>query len=106
MILFVLVMFIISLICLILGTLINLGHTDLIHEYHRKNVKDFAGYGKAIGMSIIGLSVIHLISGCIALLWPTDTGVVFSVIFYIIAFIIFLISIIKIQKKYNGKFIS
>ena len=104
--LYSLIMFCVALVCLILGMLICSGHTDLIHEYHRKNVKDFEGYSREMGKCIMGLSAIHMVSGLIVLMWKSKEAIIVSVIFYIIAFIIFFICVYKVQKKYNGSFFS
>lgn len=102
----VLVLFCVALVCLILGMLIRSGNTDLIHEYHRKNVTDFKGYAREMGKCIMGLSAINLISGLIVLIFKTREAVIASIIFYIIAFIIFFICVYRVQKKYNGSFFS
>lgn len=106
MLLFSIIMFSVALVCLLCGMLIHSGSTDLIHEYHRKNVKDFEGYAHAMGGCLLSLSAIHLTSGLITLIWKSKAALIAAIIFYVIAFIIFLICIIRVQKKYNGSFFS
>ena len=42
-------MFVISAIFIVFSILIYRGRTELIHSYHRENVTDRVGYGKAFG---------------------------------------------------------
>ncbi|WP_316559599.1 DUF3784 domain-containing protein [Methanimicrococcus stummii] len=86
-----------SFLCLMLGYFIYNGKTDLIHDYHQKNVTDFKGYGQKMGFAMILIGIAPLVS---VLLWPVD--VILSVAVLIIILIAAVVWIYFIQKKYNG----
>ncbi len=94
--------FVVSVIFIVVGILVFCGNTDLIHDYHRKNVKDFNGYGRGMGKCIIGMGVSFLSGAIIAILIKNDTGVLISVAAATVGFIIAFLFTLKVQKKYNG----
>ncbi|MDV0444844.1 hypothetical protein MmiAt1_03880 [Methanimicrococcus sp. At1] len=86
-----------SVLFFILGYFIYNGKTDLIHDYHQKNVTDFKGYGRKMGLAMILLGIGLLLS---ALLWPIDMRL--SVAVLLIIMIAAFVWIYFIQKRYNG----
>ena len=91
---------------LILSILFFLGHINLLHEYHRTNVKeeDKLIFGRKIGISLLIMSIGMLSSGAIALI-----NSVLDTLALILLFVPLFISIILIVVtiiKYNGKFID
>ena len=97
-------MFLVAIQFWIVGIKVFKGKTELIHDYHQKRVKDKLNYGKAMGKAIIGIGTVIFISALIALvpnlLEDSMISILISVFF--VGFIICMIWIYKIQKKYNG----
>ncbi len=89
-------------IFIVVGILIFRGNTDLIHNYHQKNVKDFDRYGKAMGKGVIGIGVFFLIGGIVSLAFKCEGGTVAGIIIVLSGFVLSLIYILRVQKKYNG----
>ena len=84
----------------IFAVLIYRGKTDLIHDYHQKNVTDLAGYCKAFGKSMGVMSAAMLLSGIVAvfgekLLWSATAVLVAGLTVGIFC-------LCRVQKKYNG----
>lgn len=52
---FGIIMLFVAAVFAVVGFLIFRGKTELIHSYHRENVTDMSGYGRAIGKSVIGI---------------------------------------------------
>jgi len=98
------IMLLIAIIFWIMGIQIYRGKTDLIHDYHQTRVKDKINYGKAMGKAIIGIGTVIFISGLIALVpnLSEDTMISSLLSVFCVGFIICMIWIYKIQKKYNG----
>ncbi len=94
--------FAIAVIFIIVGILIFRGNTDLIHDYHRKNVKDFDGYGKGMGKGIISIGVFFLIGAVIALAVSGESGTIAGIVTALSGFVLSIIYIFKVQNKYNG----
>lgn len=94
--------FAIAAIFIVVGILIFRGNTDLIHDYHQKNVKDFDGYGKGMGKGIISIGVFFLIGAVITLVVRGESGTIAGIIVSLSGFVMSLIYILKVQKKYNG----
>lgn len=94
--------FAIAAIFIVVGILIFRGNTDLIHDYHQKNVKDFDGYGKGMGKGIISIGVFFLIGAVITLAVRGESGTIAGIIVSLSGFVLSLIYILKVQKKYNG----
>ncbi len=95
---FSLILFLTSILFIILGVIIYKGHIELIHSYHRENVTDKIGYGKAMGKALIIFSIPMLISGVIALFTESALPVVILILGMVVGFI----PIIRAQRKYNG----
>lgn len=94
--------FAIAAIFIVVGILIFRGNTDLIHDYHQKNVKDFDGYGKGMGKGIISIGVFFLIGAVITLAVRGESGTIAGIIVALSGFFLSFIYILKVQKKYNG----
>ena len=56
-------MFVISAIFIVFSILIYRGRTELIHSYHRENVTDRVGYGRAFGKALLVVAASPLVSG-------------------------------------------
>ena len=98
------IMFLVAIYFCIVGIKIFKGKTDLIHDYHQTRVKDKINYGKAMGKAIIGIGIVIFISGLIALV-PNlleETMITILISVFLVGFIICMIWIYNIQKKYNG----
>lgn len=93
---------VIAAIFIIIGILIFRGNTDLIHDYHQKNVKDFDGYGKGMGKGIISIGVFFLIGAVVTLAVRGESGTIAGIVVALSGFVMSLIYILKVQKKYNG----
>ena len=98
---FAIAFFIVGLLLITIGIAVYKGKTGLIHYYHRKNVVDHTGYGKAIGRPIIIMGISGLISATMSFFGELWLTIGISVFFFgIILLLIF--SVIAV-KKYNGK---
>jgi len=98
------IMFFVAIPIWIVGIKIFKGKTDLIHDYHQTRVKDKINYGKAMGKAIIGIGIVIFISGLITIIPDLleDTMISICLSMFFVGFIICMIWIYKIQKKYNG----
>lgn len=83
---------------IILGVIIYKGNIELIHSYHRENVTDKIGYGKAMGKSLIVFSLPLIISGVLALFIENSIPVIILIVGMVVGFI----PIIRAQRKFNG----
>lgn len=92
------IIFLTSLLLIILGISIYNGNIELIHSYHRENVTDKFGYGKAMGKALIIFSLPLIISGVLAFFIENSIPVIILIVGMIVGFI----PIIKAQNKYNG----
>lgn len=95
---FSIILFLTSLLLIILGVSIYKGNIELIHPYHQENVTDKVGYGKAMGKSLIVLSLPLIVSGIIAFFTQNSLPVIILITGMILGFI----PIVKNQQKYNG----
>jgi len=95
---FSIILFLTSLLLIILGVSIYKGNIELIHSYHRENVTDKIGYGKAMGKSLIVFSLPLIVSGVIAFFVENLLPVIVLIVGMVVGFIF----IIKTQNKYNG----
>lgn len=95
---FSIILFLTSILLVVIGVSIYKGNTELIHSYHQENVTDKVGYGKAMGKSLIVLSLPLIVSGVIALFTETSIPVIILIVGMVSGFI----PIFKTQQKYNG----
>ena len=84
----------------IMSVLIYKGKTELIHDYHQTKVADKIGYGKAFGKALGVIAFAMALSGIIALLGEAMMWVACTVL--AIGFVVGLILIFCVQRKYNG----
>lgn len=105
MVMYAIIMFLLGILYLILGNKIFHGKTNLIHDYHQKNVKvqDKEAYGRAFSKGMYGIAVSSIASGLVSL-FNRSTIICASIL--ILCFIISIVIIIKAQKKYNGSIFS
>lgn len=94
-------MFVISAIFIVFSILIYRGRTELIHSYHRENVTDRVGYGKAFGKALLVVAASPLVSGVIGLL-GTQNSTAVAVAVLIIGLVIGFTALARVQKKWNG----
>jgi len=86
MIAFAITFYIVGLLLLACGIAVYKGKTGLIHYYHRKNVVDHTGYGKAMGKPLAIMGISGIISATMSFfgeLWIT-VGIV---IFFLVSFL-------------------
>lgn len=81
-------MFVVSAIFIVFSILIYRGRTELIHSYHRENVTDRVGYGKAFGKALLVVAASPLVSGIIGLLGTQNSTAVAAVIVLIVGLVI------------------
>ena len=81
-------MFVISAIFIVFSILIYRGRTELIHSYHRENVTDRVGYGKAFGKALLVVAASPLVSGVIGLLGTQNSTAVAAVAALIVGLVI------------------
>ena len=93
---------------LVMSILLILGHVNLLHDYHRNNVKkeDKKKLGKTSGLSLLLGAFGAIFSGISALIWQEDIRFIFLFLMFIIPFSVSAILMVIFIKKYNGKFIS
>ena len=93
-------MFVLSVLCLVLGVKIRKGNTKLIHDYHQTHIKesDLLEYGKEFSNGMFTLTGALLLSGILYLIGSPigAIGILFAGI--LVSVLIF----VKVQKKYNG----
>lgn len=95
-------MFVVSAIFIVFSILIYRGRTELIHSYHRENVTDRVGYGKAFGKALLIVAASPLVSGVIGLLGTQDRTAVAAVAVLIVGLVIGFAALARVQKKWNG----
>ena len=94
------IMFVCDVLFGIFAVLIYRGKTDLIHDYHQKNVTDLAGYCKAFGKSMAVMATAMLLSGIVALFGEKLMWIATAVL--VAGFAIGIFCLCGVQKKYNG----
>ena len=96
----------VGIIIQILSILFFLGHINLLHEYHRTNVKeeDKLIFGRKIGICLSIMSIGMLSSGVIALIDSTLDALALILLF--VSLFISIILLVVTIIKYNGKFID
>lgn len=95
------IMFLSSAVLLAFCVSIYSGRTDLIHDYHQKNVSDKAAYGKAFGKALFVVAMAPLLSGIIGLFAASRTVGMIAVAVLIMVLGIGIGCIISVQNKYN-----
>ena len=102
MLIYAIIMFAFSVLCIAISISIYKGNTNLIHDYHQTKVTDKKAYGKAFGRALLILGVTALVSGVISLIGDSGEIAVTAVAVLAIGFSVGLICICAVQRKYNG----
>ncbi|MBR4657033.1 MAG: DUF3784 domain-containing protein [Oscillospiraceae bacterium] len=99
-------MFVIAVFFLIMGIAIYKGNTKLIHDYHQTHVKESQRqeYGRAFAKGMFTITATLLISGIIGLFGKDGSVIAYSLGVFCAGFVISIIIIAIVQKKYNGGF--
>jgi len=98
---FAIIFYIIGLLLIAIGIAVYKGKTELIHYYHRKNVVDHTGYGKAIGRPIIVIGISALI--CATMSFFGELWLNVGIFLFFICIIAMIIICLIATKKYNGR---
>lgn len=101
---FTITFYLVGILLLICGIAVWNGKTELIHDYHQKNVTDHKGYGKAMGKAISGSGFSMCFSATVSLLGADWLWLSLGV--FAVGFTAMLILMFIIQKKYNGSLFS
>ena len=96
MILYAIILLLTAILFGVLAVQIYKGKTELIHDYHQKNVTDREGYGKAFGKVMGFLAAVMALSGILAFAMQLAVIVLFAGLF------VGIVLLIAVQKKYNG----
>ena len=93
---------------LVMSIFLILGHVNLLHDYHRKDVKneDEKKLGRASGISLLIGALGAISSGISAFFWTEDMKFIFLFLIFIMPFIVSVTLMLIFIKKYNGKIIS
>lgn len=78
------------------------GKTDIIHEYHCKNVSDLKNYGKAMGKALIGMGAGSAIAVAVAAIWRTSIAIIIASVIFAVTMLAAFMVVEAIEKKYNG----
>ena len=99
-----LILFAVAALCLGFGIAIRRGKTELIHDYHQKNVPEDKRkkYGRAFSVGMFVLAAALFLSGALGLFAERRPFFIASlaVLFAGIAISVFILA--KVQKKYNN----
>ena len=89
---------------LYLGIAVYRGNTNLIHDYHQRNIKESerTEYGRAFAKGMFVVCITLLISGIIALFGKENSVVAVSLAVLFAGLIASFAVLVKVQKKYNG----
>ena len=99
--LYFIILTLVSIPFIIMGLLIwKKQKTNLIHEYHLKDIKDLPGYSASIGKAIFSLGILLLSSGIMSLFSFVPIGVSTGIL--TVGTIVIIIFMFRIQKKYSG----
>lgn len=98
---YAILMWAIAMLFLLLGTLLYRGKTELIHDYHRKNVKseDKKAYGKAFAKGLFAISATLIVSGAAALFIPSGRIAALVILFAGLFAAFFVLW--RVQRRYN-----
>jgi len=99
---YTLLMFAVSALFFIFAVLIYRGRIDLIHDYHRKKVKDKHAYGRDMGKALLWFAVSPLLSGAAALLGTSKAAGLISAAILLTGFAIGFLFMLQVQKRHNG----
>ena len=100
MVVYCVVMFAVSVLFSAFSILIYKGKTDLIHDYHQTKVTNKTAYGRAFGKAMAVIAGTMALSGVVALFGESAMWGAVAVLLG--GLTIGIVSIVRIQKKYNG----
>ena len=100
MVIYAMIMFAVAAVFGVVAVQLYKGKTELIHDYHRNNVTDKAGYGNAFGKAMAVIAAATGLSGAISLFGESVMWCAVAVL--LIGLIAGVLAIIRVQKKYNG----
>ena len=94
------ILFVVAVPFLALGIAVYKGNTELIHDYHQKNVKESqrAEYGRAFSKGLFVICATLLISGVAALFGKEGASLIVLFAGLIVSFAV----LVRVQKRYNG----
>ncbi len=90
--------FIVAGLLFVAGENVCNGKTDLIHEYHQRNIRDKEAYGRAFGRALFVMSAGPLASALLALVGWEKVSITALISGLAIGFAM----LIAVQIKYNG----
>ena len=96
--------YLVGLLLLVLGIAIWNGKTELLHDYHRRNVTDHKNYGKAMGKAVSGMGISACLGATLSFLGEEWLWLSIGVFF--VGFMAMFVVAYFIQKKYNGGMFS
>ena len=102
MILYAVILFLVAILFGFLAVSISKGNIQLIHDYHRTKVTDPKAYGKAFGKGMWGMAGTMAASGIVSLLGSSGTLMWIAIAVLVIGFLLSLIQLVNVQKRYNG----
>ena len=108
MIIYGLILLLVGILFLILSILLCLGKIELLHEYHRENIKDNdkKTFGLLTGLSLMISSFGFITSGLLSLVLGEKANPNFTTIFFCAHLFVSIVLLLIFIKKYNGKIIS
>ena len=104
MLIYFVIMLVFAVLFLIIGLAIYRGKTELIHDYHRRKVREDERqeYGRSFAKGMFAICATLLLSGVIALFDDTGLIIAVSLVILFAGLMVSFIILAKVQKKYNG----
>ena len=98
------ILFAVSALCLGFGAAINRGKTELIHDYHQKNVPEEKRleYGRAFSAGMFVLAAALLISGVLGFFAERRPFLIASLAVLFAGLAAAIVILVSVQKEYNG----
>ena len=103
---YAIIMLAVAALVALISLLIYRGKTQLVHDYHRQNVKDHVAYGKAFGKAMGILAFAMGLSGIIALFGEKPVVAWTAVAVLLLGLGVGFAMLLRVQKKYNGGIFS
>ena len=91
----------VGLLFLIVAILVYRGKTELIHSYHQTRVKDKKAYGRAMGKALFVMAATMLLAAILTFFIGESAYAWICPVTVTTGFVIGLVMICIIQKKYN-----
>lgn len=98
------IMFAAAALCLGFGIAISRGKTELIHDYHQKNVPEEKRpeYGRAFSVGMFVLAAALFASGVLGFFAERRLFFIASLAVLFIGLAAAIVIFVRVQKKYNG----